>query len=144
MFKITAYGIILDNEKKILLCHRKDLDLWNLPGGHAESGETPWDAALREVEEETGMTVEINRLSGIYSKPNVNELVFQYICSPKAGVPTPNEESDEIKYFEIDNIPANTPPKQVERIKDAIEHPEELIMKKQFGRPAFEIFGEKK
>lgn len=144
MFKISAYGIILDSENKILLCHRKDLDLWNLPGGHAEDGETPWDAALREVEEESGLNVEINRLSGIYSKPNVNEIVFQYICTPKAGVPNPSEESDDIRYFEIDKIPTNTPPKQVERIKDAIEHPEELIMKKQFGRPAFEMFGGKK
>jgi 8-oxo-dGTP pyrophosphatase MutT (NUDIX family) len=36
------------------LCHRRDLDLWNLPGGGVQSGELPTEAVIRETQEETG------------------------------------------------------------------------------------------
>src|SRR5438132_1020880 len=45
-FKIGAFAVILDEQQRVLLCHRRDYDLWNLPGGRVESGESPWDAVL--------------------------------------------------------------------------------------------------
>ena len=53
MFTIGVFGIITDERDRVLLCHRRDFDLWNLPGGRVEAGESPWSALVREVEEET-------------------------------------------------------------------------------------------
>ena len=58
---------------------------WNLPGGVLEHGEAPWECVIREVKEETGFDVKIEKLSGIYSKPTQNEIVFQYICTVIGG-----------------------------------------------------------
>ena len=40
-----AFAIIYDDERRVLLCHRRDVDAWNLPGGRVEDNEAPWDAA---------------------------------------------------------------------------------------------------
>ena len=48
MFTIGVFGIITDERDRVLLCHRRDFDLWNLPGGRVEAGESPWSALVRE------------------------------------------------------------------------------------------------
>lgn len=41
MFSIGAFAVIFDDRQRVLLCHRRDMDAWNLPGGGVESGELP-------------------------------------------------------------------------------------------------------
>lgn len=53
---ITGSGFIVGPRGVVLLRHLK-INLWLQPGGHIDPGETPWDAARREVVEETGMHV---------------------------------------------------------------------------------------
>ena len=128
-FTIGAFAIILDKEDRILLCHRRDRDIWNLPGGSLEKGESPWECVKREVKEETGLDVKIVRLVGIYSKPNKDEIVFQFLCEPTGGKLKLNDEADKIEYFTCSRIPKNTVVKQIERIKFFLERREEMILK---------------
>lgn len=143
-FTIGVFGIIFDTHDRVLLCHRRDHDLWNLPGGGLETGETPWDGLKREVKEETGLEVEIIKLSGVYSKPDKNEIVFSFICQAPAGELTLTEEADQLKYFAFSEIPPNTVPKQVERIKDALQHQEQALYKIQTGKSTIELIKEGK
>lgn len=136
-FTIGAFAIILDSEQRVLLCHRKDHDVWNLPGGGVEDGEAPWDAVIREVREEVGVEVAISRLVGIYSKPDQRELVFSFACVVTGGTPALSDEADEIAYFSMADIPANTLPKQVERIHDALRRATEPVLKSQPGPRCF-------
>ena len=53
----------------ILLIHKIDNDFWALPGGAMEIGESINNAAVREVQEETGITIELTGLVGIYTDP---------------------------------------------------------------------------
>jgi ADP-ribose pyrophosphatase YjhB (NUDIX family) len=69
--RLAAYGVCrLDG--RLLLAHfvspTGDVQQWALPGGGVEPGEDPYDAVVREVEEETGYRVEVERLLGVVSR----------------------------------------------------------------------------
>lgn len=119
--KAGAFAVILDADRRVLLCHRRDVDAWNLPGGGVEEGETPWEAAVRETREEVGLEVEIARLTGLYWKPETQELVFNFECRITGGALGPSDESDAAAYYAFRDLPSNTAPKQVERIRDALD-----------------------
>ncbi len=54
---VTASAIVTSGRGVVLHLHKK-LGIWVQPGGHIDNGETPWQAAVRETKEETGLTVE--------------------------------------------------------------------------------------
>lgn len=112
-----AFAFIFDESGKVLLAHRTDHDLWNLPGGKVEPGETPWDAAVREVSEETGLDAQVIRLEGLYYKAEKDEMTYAFLCSA-TGTPRPSDEADELRYFETTALPDNLSMKQRERILD--------------------------
>lgn len=114
MFTIGSFAIIFDSEKRILLCHRRDIDAWNLPGGLVESGELPTEAVIRETLEETGLNIEIERLAGIYGKADKDEFVFSFVARVVGGKIKSTDEADECIYFSLDEFPENTSPKRVE------------------------------
>ena len=143
-FFAGAFAVIFDEKGRVLLVHRTDYDLWNLPGGALEDLESPIDAVKREVKEETGFIVEVVKLVGIYSKPNKNHFVFSFTCKILSGGITLNSEADRIEYFEINKIPKNTVPKQVERIHDALLNSNEVIFKTQTGKSAIQLVKEGK
>ncbi|MFH1253718.1 MAG: NUDIX domain-containing protein [Candidatus Uhrbacteria bacterium] len=139
MFTIGVFGIIIDDQNRVLLCHRCDYDLWNLPGGTLEAGEAPWECVVREVKEETGFEVEIIKLAGIYNKPEKNEICFSFICKIIDGQLTLNDEADKIEYFDIKDIPSNTSPKQIERIRDYFANKKEMVYRNQTGPSSIEL-----
>jgi len=143
-FTIGTFGIIFDDKSRVLLCHRRDYDLWNLPGGTLEPAEAPWDGAKREVKEETGLEVEISRLIGVYSKEGKNDIAFAFACKVLGGAITLNEEADKIEYFALDKLPPNTVPKQVERIKDAAQNLDQVVLRVQTGKSSIELVKEGK
>lgn len=138
-FVIGIFGLIFDEQDRVLLCHRRDYDLWNLPGGGLEDGETPWNGLIREVKEETGLDVEIENLAGVYSKTDKNEIVFNFRCRTISGELTLNDEADRLEYFAVDGIPSNTSPKQVERIRDALRQKTEVVLKEQTGKSSIDL-----
>ena len=143
-FTIGVFGIIFDKQRRVLLCHRRDYDLWNLPGGALESGESPLDGLKREVREETGLIVEVFKLTGVYTKPVNNDIVFAFICNVTDGRIILNDEADRVEYFEIEKIPHNTSAKQIERIMDATQNPAEVIFKVQTDKSSIELIKEGK
>ena len=118
-FNIGAFVAIFDNKDRILLSHRRDLDIWNLPGGNLEKGELPTEAAVRETKEETGLKIKIKELVGVYGKPHRNELAFVFLGKVKGGKLKKTKEADKHRFFKLKKIPENTIPKHVERVKDA-------------------------
>ena len=61
-FSISSFVVIFDEKKRVLLSHRRDQDIWNLPGGGMEIGELPPEAVIRETFEETGLKIKVKRL----------------------------------------------------------------------------------
>jgi 8-oxo-dGTP pyrophosphatase MutT (NUDIX family) len=66
----VAYAVVRDQSGRVLLVRRADDGNWELPGGRVETGETAGGAAIREIREEAGITVELTGIAGIYSDPS--------------------------------------------------------------------------
>jgi ADP-ribose pyrophosphatase YjhB (NUDIX family) len=135
-----AFAVIYHDERRVLLCHRRDIDAWNLPGGRVEDGEAPGNAAVRETREEVGLEVEVTRLTGLYWLPDKTELVFTFECRVLSGKPGLSDEADKVGYFALDALPANTGLKHVERIRDAFAGGP-AVLRVQSGPGMRELFG---
>jgi len=105
---------ILNDKKQVLLQKRADKNLWGFPGGIMELHESFSEAIKREVEEETGLEIDIKRLIGIYSKyydeyPNgdkVQPILVFFECVPMSKyLRIDNNETLELKYFGINEMP---------------------------------------
>jgi ADP-ribose pyrophosphatase YjhB (NUDIX family) len=121
-------------DDEILLMRRSDNGHWGLPGGFVELGESVAQAACREVAEETGWSIEIRRLIGVYSDPatqvvdygasgrgcvQIVNLCFQ-AQAVAAGRPTTPDETVEVGFFPADALPAPFVPIHTVRIEDGL------------------------
>jgi 8-oxo-dGTP diphosphatase len=129
-FRIGVNALIFENER-VLLAHRRDIDWWNLPGGGMEIGETVEEATCREVSEETGLEVQVERLVGVYSKPQKQEVVLTFRCKVIGGELQTTEESRACEYFSPNALPRNTLPKHRERIIDALLNQQSAVLRAQ-------------
>jgi len=69
-------AFVLNEQKQVLLIKRVDSDLWALPGGFHDLGETPAKCAARECLEETGYNIEVIRLLGFFVRIAMNISIF--------------------------------------------------------------------
>lgn len=65
----SVVAVVEDHDGRILLIHKTDNQLWALPGGAHEKGESIRDTVIREVKEETGYDVEPTTITGTYTNP---------------------------------------------------------------------------
>lgn len=120
-FTVGAFAVVLDTEDRVLVSHRRDSDLWNLPGGRVQLGERPDEAVVREVREETGLSVEVVRLTGVYGRDDGRaDIVFAFECRAIGGTLGPSGEADRHEWFHVNQLPVNTIPKHVARVNDAL------------------------
>jgi len=112
----VGVGLIIRNlDGDVLLERRSDDGLWGLPGGRVEPGESLLQTALREAKEETGLTICVTRLLGVYSGPddrivsypdNVVQLVDVLLeASIVSGNLICSCESLELCFFKVNGFP---------------------------------------
>jgi len=140
-FIVGLFALIFQDGEKVLLGRRRDYDIWNLPGGSLHRGETVTEGIVREIQEETGLTVEVERLVGVYSKPYRDEIVLTFRCRPVGGALRPTDEAVEWRYFSVDDLPRNLLPKHRERILDAARQQASAILRAQHGPADLEVLG---
>ncbi len=105
------------------------MDRWNLPGGGVLSGETPWQAVVREVQEEVGQEVAVINLLGVYAYPPDNDVIFSFLCTVAGGYVTMSDEADAVGYFSFGELPTTTHAHHLLRVKDALEEPDQVQLK---------------
>ena len=117
--EVSAGGLVIDQSgKNGLLIGRIDHKdatgkriLWSLPKGHIDEGETPEQAALREVAEETGIESAIERSLGVIDfwfmagGKRIHKTVHHYLFRETGGLLAPQEsEVDEVGWFPLAEI----------------------------------------
>lgn len=111
-----ARAVIRDKEGRILLVQRSDTGAWVMPAGSLELGEAIGDCVVREVREETGLTIHQARLFAIYSEPRFEYingfgdhskmLSFVFLVEDWSGeVVTQTEETVDAAFFAEDAMP---------------------------------------
>ncbi len=124
--------IIFDKKKeRVLLIKRRDIPVWVLPGGGIEPNETSETAALREAEEETGLSLALSRKIAHYTP--VNKLTRPtdfYECSILEGDIQTGPETREIRFFPLNALPKRLVPFYKTWINDALENSHEVLQKK--------------
>jgi 8-oxo-dGTP diphosphatase len=106
-----AAGVLVEREGQVLLVRRAvepKLGSWCLPAGYVEYDEGPVAAAIREVREETGLTVRVTRLLAAYHvrrDPRGAGVILVYSATPVAGQLAPGDDASEVGYFAPDDIP---------------------------------------
>ena len=112
--KIAKAVIVKDNKALILLRagSEKNADKWDLPGGHLNEGEELMEGLLREVYEETGLTL-AEPVESLYTKENISFF--------KAGMPQEDiklsHEHTKYKFISVDEIPENISSRFIKAIK---------------------------
>jgi 8-oxo-dGTP diphosphatase len=99
---LAAGGLVL-RDGLIAVVHRPRYDDWSLPKGKLDEGESFEEAALREVEEETGLTCTIKQPIGdtnYKDRKDRTKLVRYFEMEPTEGDFTPNDEVDELVWLE--------------------------------------------
>jgi 8-oxo-dGTP diphosphatase len=105
----AAGGVVVrrggDGATEVLLVHRAAYDDWTFPKGKCENGETEEDAAIREVEEETGLRCRLDRelATTQYQDGHGRPKTVRYwLVTPVGGHLAPDHEVDDVRYVDLD------------------------------------------
>jgi len=132
--KLDSRGVIFKDNKVLLVQESAD-NLWSLPGGWSDVNESPSEAVVREVREESGYIVKAVRLLALYDKqkhdyppqfPHVYKSFF--LCEIEGGKPQTSHEILAVDFFEMDKLPPlslhRITESQLKRLFELYSHPE--------------------
>ena len=138
---VGCSAVIFDETgQKVLLTRRADNGKWCLPSGHMEAGESAVETCIREVKEETGLSVQVKRLVGVYTNPHrlleypdgnkFHLVALSFEAEVIGGELTTSDETTAFGYFtlaeiyELDMLQIH-----IERIEDAWKEQPEAFMR---------------
>jgi len=109
-----AAAVFDKSKQKILLIRREDNTGWAVPGGYMESGESVTEGCEREVFEETGLHVKVQRLIGVYSNPNMlveypdgnrwQIVILYFLAETIGGELQAGDDALDAGYFSLEEI----------------------------------------
>ncbi len=128
-------GVVINDAGEILLQLRSDNQMWGIPGGALDPGEDVADCAMREIYEETGITVVPERITSVlageeffHTYPNDDRVAIisiMFRCRPIGGeLKINDDESLAIRYFPVDALPDNMIPRHRFMVGKALENPQ--------------------
>ena len=125
MPRLTVDAWIRDRRGRVLLVQRGRPPFqgrWGLPGGFCEWKETTERCCAREAKEETGLTVRVRELRGVYSKgnrdPRGHNVTVLYACTPVRGRAKGGDDAADARWYT---------PRELRKLKFAFDH-REIVM----------------
>jgi 8-oxo-dGTP pyrophosphatase MutT (NUDIX family) len=138
--RLGCSAAIFDGQGRILLTRRADNGQWCLPGGGMEAGESAAEACEREVWEETGLSVRVKRLVGVYSHPDqlavypdgnkAHIVVLHFEAEAVGGKLGLSEETTDFGYFTLEEVETlDMLGRHKERILDTLANQKEAFVR---------------
>ena len=133
--KVDVRGVVFRDQALLLVKERED-GRWTLPGGWADVNESPSEAVVREVFEESGYRTRATKLLAVFDRakhPHVPLLPFHIyklflLCQWLGGEATTSTETEAVGFFREDQLPelsiSRTTPAQVARLFEHLRQPE--------------------
>jgi len=118
---VSVAGIVVRDDGRVLVIKRDDNGHWEAPGGVLELDESFEAGVRREVLEETGLEVTVERLTGVYKNLTHGIIALVYRCRPAAGEPHVTEEAREIRWMTKGEAQSAMVPAFGVRVLDAFE-----------------------
>jgi ADP-ribose pyrophosphatase YjhB (NUDIX family) len=132
--KVDVRGVAFRDGKILLVQERSD-GLWTLPGGWADVGDSPADAVVREIQEESGFETRATKLLALLDRnrhghpPHLNHIYKVFLrCEIVGGSPTTSHEIQGVRFFAEDEIPdlslTRNVPSQIARMFEHHRNPD--------------------
>jgi ADP-ribose pyrophosphatase YjhB (NUDIX family) len=108
--KVAVAGVVTDGTRILLVRRKADprIGYWALPAGYMDADELPEEALVREVAEETGLSVRVRGLQGVAPLAGWEKrrgILLLYTADAPAGEPTPGDDVSEARWFTRENVP---------------------------------------
>jgi 8-oxo-dGTP diphosphatase len=118
---VSVAAAVMSEDGRVLAIRRRDNGHWEPPGGILEIDETITEGLIREVLEETGVTVEIDRLSGVYKNMTKGIVALVFRCHPAGGAAGSTPEASEVAWLTGDEVRERMDEAFAIRLLDAME-----------------------
>ncbi|MBM4820681.1 MULTISPECIES: NUDIX domain-containing protein [Streptomyces] len=120
LHSVSVAGVVVRDDGRVLVIRRADNGTWEPPGGVLERTEAIEDGVRREVYEETGIKVRVERLTGVYKNMTVGVVALVFRCRPEGGHEQLSDESTAIAWLTPDEAVAAMGEVYAVRITDAL------------------------
>lgn len=117
---VSVSAVILDDQGRALAIRRHDNGAWEPPGGVLELSESITAGLIREVEEETGLLIEPEKLTGVYKNITRSIVALVFRCHIVGGTPRPSAETLELAWLSPEEVSDRMNEVYAVRIQDAV------------------------
>lgn len=118
---VSVAGAVVDDQGRLLAIRRRDNGHWEPPGGVLELDETIEAGVVREVLEETGLTVRPERLSGVYKNMERGIVALVFRCSVVEGAQAATAEAVEVVWLTPEEVRDRMDEAYAVRLVDALD-----------------------
>ncbi len=118
---VSVAAVVTDDAGRVLVVQRRDDGTWQISGGVLELAESIPAGVRREVEEETGLLVEPDRLTGVYKNVRLGVVALVFRARVVGGHARPTNESAAVEWWPPDRVTSEMAETYAVRVLDALD-----------------------
>ncbi len=121
LHSVSVAGVVVRDDGRVLAIRRADNGTWEAPGGVLELDERPEDGAAREVLEETGIKVSVDKLTGVYKNVTRGIVALVFRCHAVDGEERTSDESTAVEWLTPAEVSERMSEVYAVRVLDALD-----------------------